>query len=468
MSTSKTVKSMAPIRPLPISQSKPAPAPVKPAPAPVPKPAPKPTPAPVPKPAPAPVPKPAPKPAPAPVPKPAPAPVPKPAPAPVPKPAPAPVPKPAPAPVPVPVPKPAPAPVPKPAPKKPATPSQDDIAVQGAVMKIVSPTQVRIKFTDPDGVFRTPVITKTNHGLVNGSDVVVLLKSTPPYTFVSLYQENAKNEPSPVGPQLLPSIEIKGQAPMLPIADIPNQFEQQSKLTYPISPSIDNGPMVIPGYVKTSCIMEAIQKCSKQDDDTQSNFSLSSGTKMPLPLPMAPRETFTDLFLNQNYLNKIDDKNVNYDTGMDYTVDFEVSTTPFEQARMVPENQLGNAIPRTPDFKVPLNPIAAETEQIVPDDYPNVIKSRADTPIVDIIAKSSMNVGASVVNYAKVAGSWLSQYYSGMAKNDAISTVFKDNAKMISILIAVAVGSFIMNAGVSAIVVGIILLLAMKNVSQVF
>ncbi|AGE49910.1 hypothetical protein PBCVCan184_683L, partial [Paramecium bursaria Chlorella virus Can18-4] len=420
---------------------------------------------PVPKPAPAPVPKPAPKPAPAPVPKPAPAPVPKPAP----KPAPAPVPKPAPAPVPKPAPAPVPKPAPAPAPKKPATPSQDDIAVQGTVMKIVSPTQVRIKFTDPDGVFRTPVITKTNHGLVNGSDVVVLLKSTPPYTFVSLYQENAKNEPSPVGPQLLPSIEIKGQAPMLPIADIPNQFEQQSKLTYPISPSIDNGPMVIPGYVKTSCIMEAIQKCSKQDDDnTQSNFNLSSGTKMPLPLPMAPRETFTDLFLNQNYLNKIDDKNVNYDTGMDYTVDFEVSTTPFEQARMVPENQLGNAIPRTPDFKVPLNPIAAETEQIVPDDYPNVIKSRADTPIVDIIAKSSMNVGASVVNYAKVAGSWLSQYYSGMAKNDAISTVFKDNAKMISILIAVAVGSFIMNAGVSAIVVGIILLLAMKNVSQVF
>jgi hypothetical protein len=347
-------------------------------------------------------------------------------------------------------------------PKKPATPSQDDVAVQGTVMKIVSPTQVRIKFTDPDGIFRTPVITKTNHGLVNGSDIVVLLKSTPPYTFVSLYDKNAKV--SPAGPQLLPSIEIKNQAPMLPIADIPNQFEQQ--LTYPISPDTSR---VIPGYVKTSCIMEAIQKCGKQDDDNkQSNFNLGTSTKMPLPLPLAPRETFSDLFLNQNYLNKIDDKNINYEEGMDYTVDFEISTTPFEQTQSVPENMLGNAIPRTPDFTRPLNPIAAETEQIVPDDYPNIIKSRADTPIVDLLAKSSMSVGTSAVNYAKVAGSWLSQYYSGMAKNDAISTVFKDNAKIISILIAVAVGSFIMNAGVSAVAVGVILLLAVKNVSGVF
>jgi hypothetical protein len=174
------------------------------------------------------------------------------------------------------------------------------------------------------------------------------------------------------------------------------------------------------------------------------------------------------LFLNQNYLNKIDDKNINYEEGMDYTVDFEISTTPFEQTQSVPENMLGNAIPRTPDFTRPLNPIAAETEQIVPDDYPNIIKSRADTPIVDLLAKSSLSVGTSVARYAQIVSVWLQNYYSGMAKNDAISTVFKDNAKVISILIAVAVGSFIVNAGVSAIIVGIVLLFAMKNVSQVF
>jgi hypothetical protein len=55
-----------------------------------------------------------------------------------------------------------------------------------------------------------------------------------------------------------------------------------------------------------------------------------------------------------------------------------------------------------------------------------------------------------------------------MSKNDTINTVFKDNAKLITLLIAVAVGSFILKSGFSAVAVGIIILLALRNVQGIF
>jgi hypothetical protein len=85
-----------------------------------------------------------------------------------------------------------------------------------------------------------------------------------------------------------------------------------------------------------------------------------------------------------------------------------------------------------------------------------------------MIANGSKTVGQSLSNYTKSVGAWLSQYYAGMAKNDAIGTMFKDNSKIISILIAVAAGSFIVNAGFSAIIVGIVLLIALKSASGLF
>jgi hypothetical protein len=57
---------------------------------------------------------------------------------------------------------------------------------------------------------------------------------------------------------------------------------------------------------------------------------------------------------------------------------------------------------------------------------------------------------------------------SAMSKNDTINTVFKDNAKLITLLIAVAVGSFILKSGFSAVAVGIIILLALRNVQGIF
>jgi hypothetical protein len=247
---------------------------------------------------------------------------------------------------------------------------------------------------------------------------------------------------------------------MLPIAEIPNAFERQSKLTFAIAPDIDDGPAMIPGYVKTSCLIDAIQKCGKRDDDnTQSNFNLETFTTMPLPVPMAPRSTFADMFLNN-----INDPNVDRASGMDYSVDFEVDTTPFVQTKIIPPADLGSAIPKNPDIEVPKNPVLAASDPILPT---NTI-SRADTPIVDMIASGTSTIGKSLSDSTKMVGSWLSNYYKDMAKNDAIGNIFKDNSKLISILIAVAVGSFVVNAGISAIVVGIVLLIAMKSATSLF
>jgi hypothetical protein len=59
-------------------------------------------------------------------------------------------------------------------------------------------------------------------------------------------------------------------------------------------------------------------------------------------------------------------------------------------------------------------------------------------------------------------------YTKNIASNDTVSQLFKDNSKIIMVLIAIAAGSFIMNAGISAIIVGIVLLIATKNVTKIF
>jgi hypothetical protein len=359
----------------------------------------------------------------------------------------------------------------KPAPKttppsviKPSVPAQDDIAIQGTVMKVVSPTQVRLRFTDPNGKLRTPVITKKNHGFVKGDYVVVLVESKSPYSFVSLSKQNDST-----GPTLLPVPDVENKSPMLPMADIPDAFEKQSQLTFAIAPDIDEGPRIIPGYVKTSCLLEAIDKCGKKSDDNKkSNFNLGTSTKMPLPLPMAPRETFSDMFLQRDFLNGINNMNIDYKSGMDYSVDYEVDTTPFVQTKIIPPAELGSVIPDNQDVKVPRNLVLAKSDAIIPADTPGIVRSRADTPIVDMIANGTKSVGQSMSNYMKTIGAWLTQYYAGMQKNNAIQNMFQDNSKIIGVLIAIAVGSFIVNAGVSAIVVGIILLIALKSASGLF
>jgi hypothetical protein len=345
---------------------------------------------------------------------------------------------------------------------KPRVPAQDDIAIQGNIMNVVSPTRVRIRFTDPNGKLRTPVITEKHHGFVKGDTVVVMVQSKSPYAFVSLSTSN--------GPALLPDIHVKDKAPMLPMADIPDAFEKKTKFTFAIAPDIDDGPTIIPGYVKTSCLLKAIETCGKQSDDNmQSNFNLGTSTKMPLPLPMAPRETFSDVFLQRTFSNDIDDMNVDYKSGMDYSVDYEIDTVPFVETKIVPPAELGSVIPNNQDIKVPRNLVLANSDAILPSaDNSDIKISRADVPLVDMITHGSNSIGGSLSKYMKTIGTWLSDYYQGMAKNDAIGDMFKDNSKIISILIAVAAGSYIMNAGVSAIIVGIILLIALKNVTSLF
>ena len=94
--------------------------------------------------------------------------------------------------------------------------------------------------------------------------------------------------------------------------------------------------------------------------------------------------------------------------------------------------------------------------------------SRADIPIVDMLGDNSKKIGNALVVYMKQLGEMIMSYTKNLASNDAISQLFKDNSKIIMVLIAVAVGSFIMNAGISAIIVGIVLLIATQNVTKIF
>ncbi|AGE56969.1 hypothetical protein ATCVNEJV3_427R [Acanthocystis turfacea Chlorella virus NE-JV-3] len=359
---------------------------------------------------------------------------------------------------PVPVATPAPAPVATPVPntlQTPAVPAQDDVSVQGTIID-ANPSQARVKFTDPDGKLRTPVIVQKND-YVNGDNVVVLLKSKAPYVFVKLYKPNE-------GPTLFPVPDILDKPPVLPMTEVlkdqnviaaPNKIQP---LTFPIAPASND--TVFPDSVSTTCILDAIKKCGTTNSTMTGNFNLGSYTTMPMPTPMAPRSTFSDSFVN-----KINNNNII--NNIDYTVDFEVDTMPFVEYRTVPPKDLGEEIPSRGDTLVPRNLLKAVTVPIV-DNEETPVMSRADVPIVDILGTSGKTVGTSIAMYVKQIGEMLFSYTKDLASNETISQVFKDNSKIIALLIAVAAGSFIMNAGISAVVVGIVLLIATKNVTKLF
>ncbi|AGE59421.1 hypothetical protein ATCVOR07043_427R [Acanthocystis turfacea Chlorella virus OR0704.3] len=352
-----------------------------------------------------------------------------------------------------------PVPVATPAPntlQTPAVPAQDDVSVQGTIID-ANPSQARVKFTDPDGKLRTPVIVQKND-YVNGDNVVVLLKSKAPYVFVKLYKPNE-------GPTLLPVPDILDKPPILPMTEVlkdqnvitvPNKIQP---LTFPIAPASND--TVFPDSVSTTCILDAIKKCGTKNSTMTGGFNLGSYTTMPMPTPMAPRSTFSDSFVN-----KINNNN-NIVNGIDYTVDLEVDTTPFVEYRTVPPQDLGEDIPSRGDTLVPRNILKAISDPIV-DNEETPTMSRADVPIVDILGNSGQAVGTSVAMYVKQIGEMLFSYTKDLASNETISQVFKDNSKIIALLIAVAAGSFIMNAGISAIIVGVVLLIATKNVTKLF
>ncbi|NDF13310.1 MAG: hypothetical protein EB060_10920, partial [Proteobacteria bacterium] len=134
-----------------------------------------------------------------------------------------------------------------------------------------------------------------------------------------------------------------------------------------------------------------------------------------------------------------------------------------------PPAELGDAIPEKPDVRVPKNQILAMSDPILPESPPDAqIPSKADIPIVDMLSGGASSMGNSISEYVKSLGKMLSEYFATLYSNDVVQSAFKDNSKIISILIAIAVGSYIVNAGISAIVVGIILLIATKNVVKIF
>lgn len=184
-------------------------------------------------------------------------------------------------------------------------------------------------------------------------------------------------------------------------------------------------------YIKKSCMVKCINSCCKE---------------------AAPEETFSNSFLKRDFLNKINNPDVNMNSsGVDYEA---TSNAPFKPPARngvdVPPSSLGNSIVTT-------------TDPIVKTTTPMVV-SRADVPLADMIKFDYSVVG----EYAKMVKSSLANMYDMLSTNDAISGIFRDNVKIISLLIAVATGSFILNSGISALVVGLILMFVMKNAVTLF
>ena len=187
---------------------------------------------------------------------------------------------------------------------------------------------------------------------------------------------------------------------------------------------------------------------------------------------MAPRETFENIFLKRDFLNSIRDPNVDYRYNMDLTVDYEVAnTTPFAPKTIpTPPSALGDTIPISPSSRDNINSVLEASSAILPS-MPVEIStgmSRADIPFADMIQMNYSGYSKVVKEYMSTIGKSLVDMYATLSKNDVISGIFKDNIKIISVLIAVAAGSFIVNSGFSAIVVGLILLFVTKNASGLF
>ena len=211
--------------------------------------------------------------------------------------------------------------------------------------------------------------------------------------------------------------------------------------------------------------------------DVVTNFqpggmNLLESPAYPQPLPMAPRETFEHVFLKRDFLNSIRDPNVDYRYNMDLTVDYETtSTTTFAPKTIqTPPSALGQTIPTLPSERDITNSVLEASGEILP---PTPVKnplgmSNADVPLVDMIKMNYTGYSKIAKDYMSLIGKSLGDLYATVSKNDAISGIFKSNMTIISVLIAVAVGSFIVNAGVSAIVVGLILLFVTKNAIKLF
>lgn len=203
-----------------------------------------------------------------------------------------------------------------------------------------------------------------------------------------------------------------------------------------------------------------------------SGMNLLESPEYPQPLAMAPRTTFENILLERDSFNNIANPNVDYRYNMDLTVDYEVAnTTPFAPKNIpTPPSALGDTIPTPPPIKNVTNEVLEASGEIIPPTPVEIQTemSRADVPIIDMIQMNYSGYSKVVKDYMSSIGKSIGELYTALLKNDVISGIFKDNIKIISILIFVAAGSFVVNAGISAIVVGFILYFVTKNASQLF
>ena len=298
-------------------------------------------------------------------------------------------------------------------------------------------------------------------------------------------------KPAPVAPK--PAPVAPKPAPVAPkpapVAPKPAPVAPKPAPVAP-KPAPVEGNVVTPipdGYIQKSCLLNCINNCEKKEITTSSVSNSQGGSvkdfqpggmnlletpAYPQPMPMAPRETFDNIFLKRDFLNSIRDPNVDYRYNMDLTVDYEMTnTTPFAPKTIpVPPSALGQTIPIPPSDRDVANSVLEVSSAILPPlpvEIPMKM-SNADIPIVDMIKMNYSGYGDVVKGYMSSVGKSLGDMYATLSKNDAISGIFKDNIRIISVLIAVAAGSFIVNAGFSAIVVGLILLFVTKNVSGLF
>jgi hypothetical protein len=256
------------------------------------------------------------------------------------------------------------------------------------------------------------------------------------------------------------------------VAPMPASVAPMQQFTYPIAPVEDNRVTPIPdGFIQKSCLLQCINNCEKKDSQP-GGMNILESPAYPQPLPMAPRETFDNFFLKRDFLNSINDPNVDYRYNMDLTVDYETTTTtPFApQQVQTPPSALGQTIPITPSTRNISNEVLEASSPILPPmsvAIPPAV-SGADVPLVDMIQMNYSGYSNAVKGYMSSIGKSLGELYATLSKNDAISGIFKSNMTIISVLIAVAAGSFIVNAGVSAIAVGLILLFVTKNAIKLF
>ena len=101
--------------------------------------------------------------------------------------------------------------------------------------------------------------------------------------------------------------------------------------------------------------------------------------------------------------------------------------------------------------------------------------SKADIPIYNLLSEEYKKNGKVVTDYANIAGEYGTKYLKGyldIAKgtlgNVKFTDFFKDNVKVVALLIGISSILFMFNNLVTLGVVSVIFILALKNAKNIF